>query len=111
MKEIRFVFVIIAILLLVLVVFVETLDFQNSENIEGIIQEKIYQEKKCTQEPTFDPALNMVLLKDDCNGPYWKVTINNRQYHVTERLYNTLEIDKFYTFTYHPLKGMSLLNE
>ncbi|MBX8945851.1 hypothetical protein [Lysinibacillus sp. K60] len=106
----RFLFVILTIMLIP-VFYVVVLSFQDSQILEGTIQQKNFQEKKCTQEPTFDPALNMVMLKENCEGPNWTITIDNKQYHVTEQLYNKLDINSFYTFSYHPLKGMSLLNE
>ena len=107
----RFGFVILVILVLIPVLYVAVLSSQDSQIIEGTIQQKFYQEKKCTQELTYDPALNMTLPKENCKGPHWTIMINNEQYQVTEILYNKLEIDSFYSFSYHPLKGMSLLNE
>ncbi|WDV09381.1 hypothetical protein [Lysinibacillus irui] len=108
MREMRFLYVILAIMVIP-VLYVVVLSFQDSQIIEGTIQQKSFQEKKCTQEPTFDPAFNMVMLKENCEGPNWTIRINNKQYDVTEHLYNKLEINSSYSFSYHPLKGMSLL--
>lgn len=99
------------IILAIPILLVVALSFQDSQKIKGTIQEKHYQEKECTQEITYNPALNMVMPEEKCDGPYWTVTINNKKYKVSEALYNKLEIDSFYSFSYHPLKGMSLLNE
>ncbi|UXJ71383.1 hypothetical protein [Lysinibacillus fusiformis] len=88
-------------------------DFYSQEPkiIKGSIQEKVYKEKKCRQELTYDPALNMLLPKENCKGPRWAITINNEEFQVSELLYNKLEVESFYTFSYHPLKGISLINE
>lgn len=99
---------VLLIIFVILIFYLVTLILQDPETIEGTIQQKVHQEKKCSMEPTFDPALNMVMLKESCDGPHWTIIINNKQYQVTELLYDRLEIDSFYSFSYHPFKGMSL---
>lgn len=110
-KVMRFVFVILGVLILIPVLYVVIFSNQDSQIIEGTIQQKFYQEKKCTQEMTYNPALNMFLPEDNCVGPNWIIQINNERYYITEILYDKLEIDSFYSFEYHPLKGMILLKE
>lgn len=104
-------FAIFAILGFIFITFVVNFYSQEPRIIEGTIQEKTYKEKKCTQELTYDPALNMLLPKENCKGPRWTITINNEEFQVSEQLYNKLEVDSFYTFSYQPLKGISLINE
>ncbi|ACA42304.1 hypothetical protein [Lysinibacillus sphaericus] len=102
--------VIFAILTFFLIMFVNSYS-QDPKIIEGTIEKKFYQEKKCIQELTYDPALNMYLPKENCEGPRWTITINNKEFQVTETLYNKLEVDSFYSLSYHPFKGLSLLKK
>ena len=104
----RFVFGILLIFAIP-IMYVVALSFQDPQSIEGTIQQKFYQEEECKQEPTYDPALNTYLPKENCKGPTWTITINDEQYQVSEILYNKLEIGSFYSFSYHPLEGISLL--
>lgn len=103
-----FVFVVFIIVILVPILYISS---QDSQIIEGAIQQKRHEEKQCTEEIAFDPALSMYLPKENCEGPYWIITINNREYHVSEQLFNKLDIDSYYSFSYHPFSGLKLLNE
>lgn len=99
------------VLTIIPIVIIAALSLQEPKLIKGTIQNKAYQERECTVELTYDPALNISLPKEKCEGPHWTIWINNKQYQVNELLYNNLEIDSHYSFTYHPLKGLFLLNE
>lgn len=111
MRNMRFVFVILGILVLIPLLYVVILSNQNPQIIEGTIQQKFYNKKECTQEISFNPALNMVMPIENCKGPSWAIQLNNERYQVTEILFDKLEIDTFYSFDYHPLKGMTLLKK
>lgn len=102
---------VLVVFIIVILIPILSVSFQDSQIIEGTIQQKKHEEKHCAEEFELDPESGLYFPKEICKGPYWIITINNKEYHVSEQLFNKLDINSIYSFSYHPFSGLTLLNE